>query len=269
MIQEPDKEVIKFTLGNSAFLLYDEICNYINDNYNMELAWDKGGRYGKYVLRFQKSKKTLCTLYIKENQLGVWIIFGKEEREKFETIRNNLSEAILKRYDETETYHDGKWLALDLYENCYIEDIKHILLIKKKPNRELTMCGYCCELCKAYAPNIKKCDERNELANIWRKYYGLEYSPESIYCDGCRSMKENAKRVDNNCPVRSCVLSKKIHDCAECENYPCDVFMQRKGLPQEDAENEQKELFNQREYQDYLLAYDNKSRLDRKRKSTN
>lgn len=45
----------------------------------MDRVWDNGGKYGKYVLRFQKSKKTLCTLYIRDNQLGVWITNGSVE----------------------------------------------------------------------------------------------------------------------------------------------------------------------------------------------
>lgn len=134
MLQEPDREVIKCALGNDAFLLYDEICNYISDNYTMDRAWDSGGKYGKYVLRFQKSKKTLCTLYIRDNQLGVWIIFGKDERDRFDNHRDNLCEDILNIYDRTEIYHDGKWLMLDLSNHYYIDDIKQMLLIKKKPN---------------------------------------------------------------------------------------------------------------------------------------
>jgi len=211
MIQEPGREVIKSMLGNDAFLLYDEIYNYISDNYNMDKVWDNGGKYGKYVIRFQKSKKTLCTLYIRDNQLGVWIIFGRDERDKFDKKRDIFCEDIANIYDATEVYHDGKWLMLDLSNDYYIDDIKQMLLIKKKPNIKLTMCGYCCEMCKAYAPNIRKNDERNV-------------------------------------------------------SYPCNTFMERKGLSYEEAENEQKELFNPKEYQDYMLAYDNKSRLDRKLK---
>lgn len=36
---------------------------------------------------------------------------------------------------------------------------------------KITMCGYRCDLCKAFAPNIKNNDEREMLSNIWNKYY--------------------------------------------------------------------------------------------------
>ncbi len=32
---------------------------------------------------------------------------------------------------------------------------------------KMTMCGYCCELCKAYVVNISRKDERERLSNVW------------------------------------------------------------------------------------------------------
>jgi hypothetical protein len=36
------------------------------------------------------------------------IIFGKDERAKFEDIRDTLSTAVCRQYDEAKIYHDGK-----------------------------------------------------------------------------------------------------------------------------------------------------------------
>ena len=38
------------------------------------------------------------------------IILGKEERLKFENDREHYGEEVQKIYDETQTYHDGKWM---------------------------------------------------------------------------------------------------------------------------------------------------------------
>ena len=35
------------------------------------------------------------------------------------------------------------------------------------------MCSYCCDMCKTFAGNIKKKDERNILSDYWNKYYDL------------------------------------------------------------------------------------------------
>ena len=126
--------------------------------------------------------------------------------------------------------------------------------------KNLTMCGYNCELCKAYAPNIKKLDQREKLSKVWKKYYNLDIKPENIYCDGCRCEKEDAKRIDNSCPVRSCVLGKNLSHCGGCNEYPCDIFSEREGLSCEVAKENPD--FSQNEYDEFLLAFDNKTRLD-------
>ena len=43
---------------------------------------------------------------------GFMIIFGKDERVKFEEIRETLSDPVCRQYDEATTYRDGKWVCL-------------------------------------------------------------------------------------------------------------------------------------------------------------
>lgn len=51
---------------------------------------------------------------------------------------------------------------------------------------ELTMCGYRCDLCKAFSGNIKKKDERKELSAMRLKYYALNIPPVDILLRGAR-----------------------------------------------------------------------------------
>ena len=64
------------------------------------------------------------------------IIFAKDERTKVEEIRNELSSDVLETYDNTQTYYDGKWVMFDITDNSILEDLKKLLLIKRKPNRK-------------------------------------------------------------------------------------------------------------------------------------
>lgn len=104
--------------------------------YDMEQTWNNGGKNWTYEYKFRKSGKTLCAFYFKENTLGFMIIFGKEERTKVEEMRNELSSAVLDVYDNTQTFHDGKWVMFDITDYSFLEDIKKLLLIKRKPNRK-------------------------------------------------------------------------------------------------------------------------------------
>ena len=53
-----------------------------------------------------------------------------------EEIRNELSSDVLETYDNAQTYHDGKWVMFDIIDNSILEDLKKLLLIKRKPNRK-------------------------------------------------------------------------------------------------------------------------------------
>lgn len=90
----------------------------------------------KYELKFVQGRKTFCGFYFADHCLGFMLIFGKEERNQIEQVRKQFSSPFLKQYDETETYHDGKWLMLELEDLFFFEDIKKLLMIKSKPNKK-------------------------------------------------------------------------------------------------------------------------------------
>ena len=92
---------------------------------------------GKDELKFKQGKKTILTIYIREDKFTFLIIFGKKERECFETQKNEFSDYILDYYENANTYHDGKWMFIDVTTLEQLEEVKRLILIKKKPNRKL------------------------------------------------------------------------------------------------------------------------------------
>lgn len=104
--------------------------------YDMEQTWDNGGKKWVYEYKFKKGGKTLCAFYFKENVLGFMIIFRKDERTKVEEIRKELSPDVLENYDNAQTFHDGKWVMFEITDDSLLEDLKKLLLIKRKPNRK-------------------------------------------------------------------------------------------------------------------------------------
>ena len=89
-----------------------------------------------YEYKYRRGGKTLCALYARENCIGFMIILGKDEQLKFDTDRNNYSKEVQKVYDETKTYHDGKWLMFEPTDTALFDDFVKLLGIKRKPNRK-------------------------------------------------------------------------------------------------------------------------------------
>lgn len=68
--------------------------------------------------------------------MGFMVILGKDERLKFETDRDHYSKEVQRIYDETQTYHDGKWLMFEPKDTTLFDDFMRLLRIKRKPNRK-------------------------------------------------------------------------------------------------------------------------------------
>lgn len=132
----PNAEEMTALIGQPLYDIWQELCAMIDEKYDMERLWNNGGKAWTYEYKYRRGGKTLCALYAKENCVGFMIIFGKDERVKFEASRGNYSEEVQKIYDEAKTYHDGKWVMFEPVDTSMFRDFIHLLGVKRKPNRK-------------------------------------------------------------------------------------------------------------------------------------
>jgi hypothetical protein len=129
----------------------------------------------------------------------------------------------------------------------------------------LTRCGYRCDLCLAYRPNIEKNpSNQQKLSDGWFKYFGFRIQPENILCDGC--MAENARLIDQSCPVRPCVIEKSVENCAACDDYICEKLKERLVI-YEDVKQRVGIDIPMEDYTCFIQPYENMRRLDIYRKT--
>lgn len=133
--QIPTPETLEALTGKELYDLWTSLHQLIEQKYNMEQMWNHGGKKWTYEYKYRRGGKTLCALYAKEQTIGFMVILGKDERTKFESMREMFSNAAQKIYDETTTFHDGKWLMFELKDSSLLNDIERLLSIKRKPNR--------------------------------------------------------------------------------------------------------------------------------------
>lgn len=131
-----DKE-LHALLPSDKFEIWTKLCDLIESLYEMERKLDvtKWNNW-RYVCKYRRGGKTLCTLYANDTSLCVQIIFGKSERTKFELEQHLYSNKIQTIYNESNTFHDGKWMDIYLEDFSLFEDIKRMLFIKRKPNKK-------------------------------------------------------------------------------------------------------------------------------------
>ncbi len=132
----PDAEQMTMLIGKSLYEIWNELCALIDEKYDMDRLWNKGGKAWTYEYKYRRGGRTLCALYARENCVGFLVILGKEERLKFEKDRENYSEEVQRIYDKTQTYHDGKWMMFEPADTTLFDDFIRLLRIKRKPNRK-------------------------------------------------------------------------------------------------------------------------------------
>lgn len=67
--------------------------------------------------------------------MGFLVILGKDERLKFEQDRESYAEDVRRIYEESRTYHDGKWMMFEPADTSLFDDLMRLLRIKRRPNR--------------------------------------------------------------------------------------------------------------------------------------
>lgn len=83
-------------------------------------------------------------------------------------------------------------------------------------------CGLACWTCAYHKENIT-----NELADMAARQIGID--SKDVPCEGCRSEQGcsfgNALTDNKGCPTKNCVEEKGIHNCSECDEFPCENLM--------------------------------------------
>ncbi len=203
MLQKVSEEAMCFMRGNYAL---DEVGN------------------GKDELKFRRGGKTVLTIYIREDRYDFLVIFGKAERERFEAERSTFLQILQDIYDNSKTYHDGKWMLIPVADLDTLEGVKQLIRIKKKPNRKTfpkdnaiySKCGQRCDLCIHYSGGTISEEFREELRERLTRVYRTE--DWSMRCPGCYNKPE-----EELCDQLKCAERKGVDRCLDCKEYGCSI----------------------------------------------
>ena len=128
-------------LAQNTLLLWNRLTAEIDTLYDVDRIWNKG--FGDWALeyKYRRGGMTLCTLYAKKDVSVLLVTLGKAERDQFEIQRDAFTERLQFLFDNTKTYHDGKWLWIPIDETLSLNDVILLLRIKRRPNRKPAVVG--------------------------------------------------------------------------------------------------------------------------------
>lgn len=124
----------------------------------------------------------------------------------------------------------------------------------------LSRCGYRCDLCLAFQPNIVAHPENAKLLSEgWFTYFGFRIPAEKINCAGCLS--DSPETLDTGCPVRPCVVERGLQNCAFCGDFACDKLHERL-VTFEDMQAKATHIIPLADRTNFILPYENQQRLE-------
>ena len=94
----PDAQSLTTLVGESLYETWNALRALIEERYDMDCAWGKGGKAWTYEYKYRRGGKTLCALYAREHCIGFMVILGKDERYKFEQDRAVSQKGIFQKF---------------------------------------------------------------------------------------------------------------------------------------------------------------------------
>jgi len=83
-------------------------------------------------------------------------------------------------------------------------------------------CGLDCAACSARVATLTNDDAlRAKVAEQWSKDYHADITAADINCVGCLEDGVHIGHCDE-CEIRGCVVSRGLHNCAQCDDFACE-----------------------------------------------
>jgi len=124
-------------IGAANAKRWGDLRAFIDSRYPgvFKVEWLFGGKKGGWALRFKKSK-SFCTFIPEQGRFRVLVVFGAEEQEKVKAILSGLVSHVRQDYQQSTTYHDGRWLFTTVDGAQALKDVKRLLELKRRPKAD-------------------------------------------------------------------------------------------------------------------------------------
>lgn len=86
-------------------------------------------------MKYQKSSRSLCTLYPMAGYFIALVVVGAKEEEKLEVEFRSFTPYVQNLYRKTSSSCGGRWLMIEVKDNKVLDDIKRLIAIRVKPKK--------------------------------------------------------------------------------------------------------------------------------------
>lgn len=133
---EPSLSDIEDYIGGGA-VLWKTLRERLENAYKVEpkLSYSKCSAQPGWNVKYQKSGKSLCTLYPMEEYFISLVVIGKKEEPEVELVKSELSPYSEELYNNTRFSCGGRWLMVKVDSEAVMEDVLKLISVRVKSKK--------------------------------------------------------------------------------------------------------------------------------------
>lgn len=128
--QEPTEEMMRDFIGNP---LWDTFHARIQEAYQVKpvSSYSKCSGQPGWNVKYQKSGKSLCTLYPMEGYFIALVVIGAKEEPEAELFMPHATQYVRELYEKTPFLCGGRWLMLHVTDEAILEDTLRLIALRR------------------------------------------------------------------------------------------------------------------------------------------
>jgi hypothetical protein len=130
----PTLESVKDFVNNG---LWQEINSFLQDTYHVQpkLTYSKCSMQRGWNVKYQKSGRSLCTLYPMQDYFIALVVIGNKEMPEADLCMPSCSKYIQELYKKTTFSAGGRWLMIDVTGKEILDDVINLIKIRVSPQK--------------------------------------------------------------------------------------------------------------------------------------
>lgn len=115
--------------------LWSQLCTFLETTYDVKpsIEYSRCSAAPGWNIKYKKSSKALCTLYPHMAYFTCLVSVSSKQAMEAELLLSACSEYLRKLYWQTKPYNGGRWLMIDVRTQEILEDVKRLIVLRKKP----------------------------------------------------------------------------------------------------------------------------------------
>ena len=134
--ENPSMEEITVYVNNP---LWNNLCDFIEKTYSVlpKIEYSSCSMKPGWNVKYKKSSRAICTLYPDKGEFTCLLVIGSKEAMEAEFVLSSCDPYIAEIYKAAKPFNGGRWLMIDVKTPEILNDIKELICIRTKPNKQV------------------------------------------------------------------------------------------------------------------------------------